>query len=378
MEQSILQQSSGILAQAERCYVFLPAKPTADALAAGIALHHALTRRKKQVRVVASEASIPEHLRFLAGSEAIQRTLGDDGQFVISLDLTNAQVGKFSYAMDGSALRIYITPSRGIFTERDVRAQRGVPKPDAIIVLDAPDLEALGGAADAHPELFYSAPILNIDHHPSNTRFGKVNAVELTAASTSEALFQLLHGLGREHLDEPTATALLTGIMSTTRSFQTMSVTPSTLAAASELVALGARREVIVQHLLQTKSLPTLHLWGRALARLQTAHDGRLVWTVLRRADFERSGGSEAGLAQLVEELMGDVPSARVITLLYEANDGTFHGIIRAAPSVTLGDVLHDLRPMHAEHMLQIQTGARTAEDAERMLRERLAPIVQP
>src|SRR3974377_1350692 len=62
------------------------------------------------------------------------------------------------------------------------------------------------------------APLLNIDHHHDNTRFGTLNLVVPDASCTAEIIWDLMHGLGVA----PTlamAQALYVGLITATRRF---------------------------------------------------------------------------------------------------------------------------------------------------------------
>jgi len=83
-------------------------------------------------------------------------------------------------------------------------------------------------------------------------------------------------------------------------------------------MAKGAKREAIVDHLYRTRSVETLRLWGRALARLKADVDRGMVWTLLSQQDFLHAGTGEEMLSGIVEELISSSPTAKIAILLYE------------------------------------------------------------
>jgi phosphoesterase RecJ-like protein len=119
------------------------------------------------------------------------------------------------------------------------------------------------------------------------------------------------------------ATSLLTGIISKTKGFQTHTVTPRSLAVASHLITAGARREVIVRNLYQTKSLAALRLWGRALTKIESVDNGRLVWTSVTRDDLRQSGAAVSDAVGALDELIVNTPVAEVAALFIEQNGTT-------------------------------------------------------
>ena len=83
------------------------------------------------------------------------------------------------------------------------------------MALDASTLERLGAVPPASPALFGALPLLNIDHHLTNPRFGTVNLVDARATATAE-LVTLLAQRMSVPLSVPAATCLLAGLMTDT------------------------------------------------------------------------------------------------------------------------------------------------------------------
>ncbi|MBU2235825.1 hypothetical protein KKA01_02060, partial [Patescibacteria group bacterium] len=243
----------------------------------------------------------------------------------------------------------------GTFREKDVSFSSSDYEYDLIFVLDAPDLDALGKLYEDNMEFFYHTPIVDIDHNPANENFGQINLVDLTATSSSEIIFEMIKDWKENILDEYIATSLLAGIISKTKSFQTTSVTPRSLAIASHLISSGARREEIIRHLYQTKSVETLKLWGRALARLKQDKQNRIVWSVLNEADFEKSGSSsEEDVLSVIDELIIDAPEAETIIVFFEQAKGNFKAIVSTPPTIDAMKVLKEYNPVGTKDFTRI------------------------
>ncbi|MBU0598545.1 DHH family phosphoesterase, partial [Patescibacteria group bacterium] len=266
---------------------------------------------------------LPPSHQFLPKSKEIHTDLTALRKFIISLDLSRTKVQELSYDISNNEkLDVFITPKDGFFEPRDVTTSASSYEYDLIIVIDSPDLEALGKVYDDNTEFFYHTPIINIDHNPANEYFGEINIIDLVATSISEIVFEFIKELKGGAVDEYIATSLLTGIISKTKSFQSTTVTPKSLAISSYLVENGARRDDIIKNLYRTKAISTLKLWGRALARLKTDYQDRVVWSLLNKQDFQKSGASEESLEGVVDELIINTPKAEVVILLYEREDG--------------------------------------------------------
>ncbi|KKW02151.1 MAG: Exopolyphosphatase-related protein [Parcubacteria group bacterium GW2011_GWC2_49_9] len=322
MQEAPLKQIHDLIQRSKSILIVLPYNPSTDAVSAGLAMYLALEKLEKNIRVVSNEFELPVHHQFLPKSKDIHQDLSALRKFVITLDVSRTKVEELSYDILGDKLNVFITPKNGFFETRDVTTSASAYEYDLIIVVDAPDLESLGKLYEDNAEFFYHTPLVNIDHSPTNEQYGQINYIDLVATSTSEMVFELIKQLGANLMDEYIATSLLTGIISKTKGFQSGSVTPRSLSIASHLIEQGARRDEIIKNLYRTKSLSTLKLWGRALARLRTEVDGRIVWSVLRRQDFERSGTDEKELDGIIDELIINTPHAEAMILMYERAEG--------------------------------------------------------
>lgn len=323
------QQVLERLRSAERPLIAFRKDWNADAAAAAVALAAALEGMGKKPEIVCDGFAVPEHLAFLPQLRRVRPEMAGLRTFVISVDAQKSRIGELSYEAKDGFLHIYLTPKNGSLDASQVKTATTDWRHDLIVTLDTPDVASLGAVRDAAPDFFFRTPVLNLDHSLSNERYGQVNWVESTAAATSEVVYRLLQELGRP-VDADLATALLTGIVAKTRSFRSGAITPQTLAAASELVAAGARRDVIVSSLYRTKTIPALKLWGRALARLKADPTLKLVSSVLTRQDFALSGASEAMLPDVIDELILSSPDAETVVLLYEKEGGGICCLIRS------------------------------------------------
>lgn len=198
----------------------------------------------------------------------------------------------------------------------DLDRFRQAPDPaldyDLIVVGDCGELERVGPVLLENAELFGRVPIVDIDHHKSNVGFGVVDWVDPEAAATCEMMTLLLPALDvpLTAADGSIAAHLMAGIVIDTANFQHPNTTARTLRAASELRAAGAPLYEIARRLYRTKPNEQLHLFGLVLARLETALDGRLLWSTLTPADLEAAGArfelSEGLIDMLAQSATGE------------------------------------------------------------------------
>lgn len=333
MELTPKQQTVELVRAAERILVVTHTGLDGDAVGSTLALAQALRKLGKEVALAAPDP-VPPVFHFLPGYEEIEQELGGTKDFILYLDTSRVQVEKLGYknVTDEKRLKIIITPERGGFTPADVSYETGPARVDLVIVLDTPALERLDRFFNAQAQFFYETPLINIDHHPGNDFFGKVNWVDLTATSTAEILVALLESLGREKslLDPDIATLLLAGIITDTESFQNAITTPKSLTVAAQLVAAGARQQEIVQQIYRTKTLSTLRLWGKALSKIEEDQTHRFLWSKIATADLKASGADESELSGVADELLRSAPNIDFVLLLSERRGGSIYGSLRS------------------------------------------------
>jgi nanoRNase/pAp phosphatase (c-di-AMP/oligoRNAs hydrolase) len=303
-----------------------------DAVASALAMYLYLKKLDKEVDIAAEKFDQGKLYTFLPSYHEIKHNLDNLRNFIISLDITNAKVGQIKYTVEDKALNFIISPKEGFFTHNDIKSRSSGFKYDLIITLDTPDLESLGSIYDNDTEFFYQNPIINIDHHSDNESFGQINHIELTAIATSEILFNLFTNFSHDLIDEDIATCLLAGIISKTRSFKTQNITPQALAVSSQLISIGARREEIVNQLYRSRPLNVLKLWGRVLARLTSTLDNKLVWSVLTELDFSKTETNENDLSEVIDELIINIPQAKIVVMIYEIKEKTKAKAEEASP----------------------------------------------
>lgn len=318
---SEVEQIKKLLENSKHALVAFRANGNGDAIASGLALGLFLEKLGKQVDIVAQDFRLPKTLKFLKKSDTIRAHFPYLQKFVITVDVHRSGVQELSYDLKDEKLRIFITPQHNFLGRDDIRTAQSDFKYDIIFILGTTDLEALGAIYDNNTELFYKKPIINIDHANGNEHFGHINIVDITAASTAEILYQLFKDWQPENIDKDIATALLTGMIDSTRSFKSAKVQPRALTAASELIHLGADRDFIVQNLYRTRSLATLKLWGQALSHLQHDSATGIVWTTITRDEFVRSGAHADDLYDIIHEIIGTAPEAKFIVLFHEQSE---------------------------------------------------------
>lgn len=315
-----------------------------DAVGAALATFLFLTKIGKNPTLLIDKA-VPEALSFLPGADQATFDAFFPRELTIRLDASTATPDslKWAHDQDQKQINIVVTPKTGRFDPDKITfAEKGVDF-DSIFILDVGATSRLGKVFEKNRDLFENLPTINIDHHPDNPSFGKLNLVESDKSSTTEILFHLFTEFadqtGEKIIDPDIATCLLAGIISDTGSFQFQNTKAATLEAAAELVQLGARRNEIIHHIYQSRHLSTLRLWGRILAKMQIDPQNKIAWSSVSQADLDWAGATMEDRKGLVSELMTHVAEADMILLLTESENGTRTSVRTKGQNTTAADL---------------------------------------
>jgi phosphoesterase RecJ-like protein len=228
LDPTLVQQAMLLIEPAQRIALLAHERPDGDCLGSALGLAHIL-RELGKICVPACADAAPPEFSFLPGIETLQQTLGDE-QF------------------------------------------------DLVIALDAGELSRYGSLYERHREFLDRVPIVNLDHHISSPGCGLVNIVDPISAATGELLV-LFQQQARLPLNKDAAVCLLTGMITDTGSFQYSNTTARTMQAAAVLLQAGAAPESIAKPLFRTYPLAQLRLQAEVIDHVQTACDGRLIWS---------------------------------------------------------------------------------------------------
>ena len=120
-------------------------------------------------------------------------------------------------------------------------------------------------------------PVLNIDHHISNERFGDINWVEPHASSSAEMVYRLYKKMGIP-FDKEAATCLYAGMLTDTGSFRYSNTASRTHSAVSELLKFGLDTVQIYKNIYENIPFEDMKLLSKILPRMRREAKGRIIW----------------------------------------------------------------------------------------------------
>jgi len=188
--------------------------------------------------------------------------------------------------------------------------------PDLLIACDTANSERM-----YYPEIFKGIPLINIDHHVSNSIKGTVNFVDSESSSACEVLFLLLQAWEQSLIGKKISELLLFGILYDTRVFSNQGATSSTLRIAADLVDKGADLFKLKNELLANKDPKIIKFWSVILDRIEVDEDKKIAWSYFKQDDlknFDLTLSSTVGFSNFLAEIC----QIDVTLLFYETSDG--------------------------------------------------------
>jgi phosphoesterase RecJ-like protein len=280
-------EASAALEAAASILIVTHVSPDGDAIGSLLGLTNALRVRGKSVTAVV-DGGVPDFLRFLPGAKKVKSKL-----------------------------------------------RRG--KWDLMISVDASDEPRTGVAGDYGRR--HSTKVINLDHHPTNTRFGDIFLIEADAVSASQIVYEWLVYLNYP-LAKDQAVPLLTGLVTDTMGFRTSNVTASTLGVAQQLMSAGASLTEVMQRALVSTPYSTLELWKTAFTSIKL--DGKVISAVVTKENLKQAGFHESTDGGLVSLLIS-IDEAMIAVVFKETNEGRIEISLRCKPGFDVGQVAFSL-----------------------------------
>jgi phosphoesterase RecJ-like protein len=190
----------------------------------------------------------------------------------------------------------------------------------------------------------HRGPVLNIDHHHDNTRFGDVNLVDVDASSTAEIVYELGRVLGARITPE-IASALYVGLVTDTGRFMYENTNVGAHRMAADLIEAGVDVQDIYRRLYERVPLEKLKLIARALEKVERYPDCALAVTYIAAEDYAATGATEV-LTEGVIDYVRAIEGTEVAAVIRDKTDDG-----RAARKVSLrsaGDL--DVSAIAREH----------------------------
>ena len=223
----------------------------------------------------------------------------------------------------------------GLFRSPQQIKKKGRRTPwDAVVVFECSSLDRIGSVQSL---LTDGLPIVNLDHHRQNSKFGTVNVLDPTAAACGEMLYDLLR-FWKAQITPTMARQLAAAIVTDTGRFHYHSTTPRTLKLTAELMRLGADLTNLTDQIYYSYKVNEFRLVQHVLGNAQLKADGKVCLLTLRAADRRRFGVPMRELEGLVEYTLY-LRGVRVGALLKEVGPSRTKVSLRSTDSSDVSEI---------------------------------------
>lgn len=254
--------------------------PDGDALGSSLAFYFVLKKMNKKVSIVNVTETLPYNLDFLPGFEKVKKELPKKVDLLISFDC-------------GSFDRLGIE-------KRDFK-------------------------------------IINFDHHISNTKFGDINLIEPSFASTSQVVFKFLKENGLK-ISKESAICIYTALVTDTGFFQYESVNEKVFDVAKELVILGVKPDFVAKKLNEREPLAKIRLMAKILDTLELYLDAKVAVVKLTQKMLKITGAT-VDMAENASNIARSLATVEVGILLREEEDGRIKVSLRSKNYVDVSKI---------------------------------------
>lgn len=214
---------------------------------------------------------------------------------------------------------------------------------DTAIILDCSDLQRVGEAAGSISRI---PVIINIDHHATNTRFGKYQLIDPKASSTTALIYRLIKAM-EIPITKAVAYAIYTGIMADTGSFRFSNTTSEAFKICHEMVSHGVDPHEVAHHVYETISLKRVKLLNMLFDTIEVSENGKLSIMTLTQNMLHSTGTSVNDVEGLINYARR-IENVKVAALLYERaggrqmrtpNGSSFHVSLRSDGAVDVANL---------------------------------------
>ncbi|OGC84071.1 MAG: hypothetical protein A2V73_00385 [candidate division Zixibacteria bacterium RBG_19FT_COMBO_42_43] len=157
-------------------------------------------------------------------------------------------------------------------------------RPDAVFIFECSYLDRIGRVQKL---ISPKTPIINIDHHQDNQKFGTINILDKKASAVAETIFDLLK-LAKFKITPQTANWLYAAILTDTGRFRFSSTTSKCLRVCAELIDSGADPKLLTDKIYYSVNLSDLRFLGYVLSQMEIEEDGKISSIALKKEILDR------------------------------------------------------------------------------------------
>lgn len=183
--------------------------------------------------------------------------------------------------------------------------------------------------------------VINIDHHPGNTGYGRVNWFDATAAACGEMVFDLIRALDVP-LTCDLATHIYLAILTDTGSFHYSSISPRTFDICRQMLEAGVDPVMVARNVYDSNNVGGLRLFGSVLSTMQIDPAGRIAILYLDHEMARAAGGTYEDTEGLIN-LPLTVKAVQAVVFFKQTEGDDYRVSMRSKGDVDIGAVAKEL-----------------------------------
>jgi len=280
---TLIEEIAGIVRNEDEFLVLTHVQPDGDGFGAMLAMGHLLEALgKKYTLAVANTGDIPPQYKFLPGADRVKAPESPSGKVLIALDAANlSRLGTLATELDRYSITI------------------------------------------------------NVDHHPDNSAFAKINWVDPAASSASEMIYDLWLQVGMA-VSKAAALCIYVGMLTDTGRWQYSNTTGRCLEKAAKLLDAGVKPIEVFRRIFESYSVEWFKLLSVGLQKAVFDQEAGLAHAVISQSDLKATGANMAETENLVDWLRA-VAGINVAMVLKETRQGEIKVSLRSQDPIDVG-----------------------------------------
>ena len=214
-------------------------------------------------------------------------------------------------------------------------------KCDLFILLDGNALHRFGSFKEWHEE--NPVPLMMVDHHPNPDDIFEIAISVDDASSTCELIYRLYEESDLSLIDQKTAKALYTGIITDTGGLKFDSVKPETVEVVADLLRRGKfTPNEVVEKLFYNKTVAQMRLLSLALGNISLYEDGQICVMSITQEMLDKTGTTNADCEGFVDYPLS-INGVKAAILIKDLNDDGIKMSLRSKSHVDVNKWAREL-----------------------------------
>ena len=177
--------------------------------------------------------------------------------------------------------------------------------------------------------------VINIDHHPGNSGYGRINWFDPSAAACAEMVYDLIRALGVP-ISLDIATHIYLAILTDTGSFHYSNISPTTFDICKDMVLAGVDPVRMARNVYDSNNMGRLKLLGAVLSSMQLDAGGRIAIVYLDHEMAREAGGTYEDTEGLIN-LPLTVKEIQAVVFFKRAEGDEYRVSMRSKDEIDIG-----------------------------------------